>query len=45
MGSVPPITPTETVRVEIKRGALAVSVTWPIPVSSQRVAWLGELLG
>lgn len=45
MPSTPPApTAAEAIRVELKRGALAVSVTWPIAASSQCMAWLGELL-
>ncbi len=40
----PATTPAEAIRVELKRGALAVIVTWPAAASSQCVAWLSELL-
>src|SRR5437764_556995 len=36
--------PAEAIRVELKRGALAVIVTWPTAASSQCAAWLSELL-
>ena len=32
------------IRVELRRGALSVSVTWPLVASSQCAAWLRELL-
>lgn len=35
----------QAIRVELKRGALAVSVTWPLEASGQCAAWLAELLG
>ena len=34
----------EAVRVELRRGALSVSVSWPLAASSQCAAWLRELL-
>lgn len=34
----------EPIRVELSRGALSVSVSWPLAASSQCAAWLRELL-
>lgn len=34
----------QVIRVELKRGALAVDVTWPMSASSDCAAWLRELL-
>jgi transposase len=34
----------QVIRVELKRGALAVNVSWPVAASSQCTAWLRELL-
>ncbi len=34
----------EAIRAEIRRGALLVSVTWPIAAAGQCAAWLHELL-
>lgn len=36
--------PAEPIRVELKRGALGVSVTWPIAAAGDCAAWLRELL-
>ena len=36
-------TPTEAIRVELKRGALGVNVIWPIAVAHECAAWLREL--
>jgi transposase len=36
--------PAQAIRVELKRGALAVNVSWPVAASSQCTAWLRELL-
>lgn len=35
----------QAIRLEFKRGALAVSVTWPLEASDACAGWLGELLG
>ena len=32
------------IRIELRRGALAVNVTWPLAASAQCAGWLGELL-
>ncbi|GAB3768814.1 hypothetical protein GCM10028796_32960 [Ramlibacter monticola] len=34
----------DSIRAEIKRGALVVSVTWPVLAAGEYAAWLGELL-
>jgi|SRR5215207_850241 len=34
----------ETIRLELKRGALGVSVVWPISAATDCAAWLRELL-
>jgi transposase len=36
--------PAETIRLELKRGALGVSVVWPISAATDCAAWLRELL-
>ena len=41
--AVPPAA-LEAIRVELKRGALLVSVAWPLAASSECAAWLRELL-
>lgn len=32
------------IRLELRRGAIAVNVTWPLSASSQCAAWLREIL-
>jgi transposase len=32
------------IRIELRRGALAVNVTWPLAASVQCAGWLRELL-
>jgi len=32
------------IRVELHRGAVAISVTWPVGAASERAAWMRELL-
>jgi transposase len=36
--------PAETIRLELKRGALGVSVVWPVSAAVDCAAWLRELL-
>ena len=36
--------PAETIRLELKRGALGVSVIWPVSAATDCAAWLRELL-
>jgi transposase len=42
--SPPADTPAETIRLELKRGALGVSIVWPISAATDCAAWLRELL-
>jgi transposase len=37
--------PAEAIRAEIRRGALLVSVDWPLSAAGECAAWLRELLG
>ena len=41
-----PATPAvvNDIRIELRRGALAVNVTWPLAASAQCAGWLRELL-
>lgn len=34
----------DDIRIELRRGTMAVNVTWPIASSAQCAAWLRELL-
>ena len=36
--------PTQTIRLELKRVALGVSVVWPVSAATDCAAWLRELL-
>jgi transposase len=36
--------PAETIRLELRRGALGVSVVWPIAAAADCASWLRELL-
>ncbi|MBT2303987.1 transposase [Variovorax paradoxus] len=36
--------PVEAIRLELKRGALGVSVAWPVSAATDCAAWLRELL-
>lgn len=38
------ITSVEGVRIEVKRGPLNISVTWPVAAASELAAWMRELL-
>ena len=40
--SVAPV--VDDIRIELRRGALAVNVTWPLAASAQCAGWLRELL-
>ena len=41
----PAATPVvDDIRIELRRGALAVNVTWPLAASAQCAGWLRELL-
>ena len=37
-------TVVDDIRIELRRGALAVNVTWPLAASAHCAGWLGELL-
>lgn len=37
-------TVVDDIRIELRRGALAVNVTWPLAASAQCAGWLRELL-
>ena len=39
-----PARATQHIRMELKRGALAVRITWPISAASECAAWLREVL-
>lgn len=44
---VPPpsaVAPAQTIRVELKRGALGVNVIWPVSAAADCAGWLRELL-
>jgi len=34
----------DDIRIELRRGAIAVNVTWPLTCSAERAAWLREIL-
>jgi transposase len=34
----------DDIRIELRRGAVAVNVTWPLAASAQCAGWLRELL-
>jgi len=36
--------PSESIRIELKRGALGVNVLWPLSAAGDCAAWLRELL-
>ena len=38
------VAPAQTIRVELKRGALGVNVIWPISAAAECAGWLRELL-
>lgn len=40
----PPLAVVSDIRLELRRGAIAVNVTWPLDASSQCAAWLREIL-
>ena len=37
-------TPPPDIRIEVRRGATAIAVTWPVAAAAECGAWLGELL-
>ena len=36
--------PPPDIRIEVRRGATAIAVTWPVAAAAECGAWLGELL-
>jgi transposase len=42
--SLPSSPPLSEIRVELRRGTLTVSVTWPVAASSECAVWMRELL-
>lgn len=45
--SLPPLaaaTPVADIRIELQRGATAITVTWPASAASECAAWMRELL-
>ena len=40
----PPVPTSETIKLEFKRGAVSVSVTWPVSAAADCAAWLREVL-
>lgn len=42
--SASPPSPAADLRIELRRGALAVSVSWPLSAHGECAAWLRELL-
>jgi transposase len=44
MASVHGTPPPEELRIEVRRGSLVVSVSWPMSAAAHSAAWLRELL-
>jgi transposase len=42
--AAPPTTKAADIRIELRRGAISVNVTWPLAASSDCAAWLREIL-
>jgi transposase len=43
--SPPPLTPASAdIQIELRRGATAVKITWPVAVAADCAAWMRELL-
>ncbi|GKS91897.1 hypothetical protein AVTE2539_21050 [Acidovorax sp. SUPP2539] len=45
--SLPPLAaaaPVADIRIELQRGATAITVTWPVSAASECAAWMRELL-
>lgn len=42
--AAPAAAPVEDIRVELRKGAVSVSVRWPLPASQACALWLRELL-
>jgi transposase len=40
----PPAVPREDIRIELRRGATAVTVTWPLSAAAECAGWMRELL-
>jgi transposase len=40
----PPVPTSEMIKLEFKRGAVSVSVTWPVSAAADCAAWLREVL-
>jgi transposase len=40
----PPMASTPEIRIELRRGATSVAVTWPIGAAAECAAWMRELL-
>jgi transposase len=40
----PPAVPAPEIRIELRRGATAISVTWPSDAAAECAAWMRELL-
>jgi transposase len=44
MATVHGTPPPEEIRIEVRRGAMVVSVNWPVSAAAHSAAWLRELL-
>jgi transposase len=44
MASMHGAPPLEEIRIEVRRGAMVVSVSWPMSAAAHSAAWLRELL-
>jgi transposase len=44
MATVHGTPPPEEIRIEVRRGAMVVSVSWPVSAAAHSAAWLRELL-
>lgn len=42
--TLPPAAPPADIRIELRRGTTAISVSWPCEAASQCAAWMRELL-
>lgn len=40
----PEAAPTSGIRIELRRGAMSITVTWPVDAASDCAAWMRELL-
>lgn len=41
----PAVVAQADIRIELRRGAVAMNITWPVAAASECAAWLRELLG